>query len=35
MTEEAAVMATLEDYAAAYCAKDIDRLMGVFDDDKR
>ena len=32
MTEEDAVMATLEGYAEAYCAKDIDRLMAVFDD---
>lgn len=26
------VFATLEDYAAAYCSKDIERLMGVFAD---
>jgi len=32
MTEEEAVLATLDEYAAAYCAKDIDRLMAVFDD---
>ena len=32
MTVEDAVLATLEDYAEAYCAKDIDRLMAVFDD---
>jgi|GEM_PF-663165 len=27
-----AIQATLEDYAKAYCAKDIDALMHVFDD---
>lgn len=32
MTAEDAVLATLEAYAEAYCAKDIDRLMAVFDD---
>jgi hypothetical protein len=32
MTDEEAVLATLEDYADAYCAKDIMRLMAVFDD---
>jgi len=32
MTDEETVLATLEDYADAYCAKDIDRLMAVFDD---
>ena len=32
MNEREAVMATLEDYSAAYCAKDIDALMNVFDD---
>ncbi len=32
MTEEEAVLATLEEYAEAYCAKDIDRLMALFDD---
>ena len=32
MTDEEAVLATLEEYAEAYCAKDIDRLMAVFDD---
>jgi ketosteroid isomerase-like protein len=26
------IFATLEDYAQAYCAKDIDALMSVFDD---
>jgi len=31
MKEENQVMATLEDYATAYCAKDIDALMSVFD----
>lgn len=30
--EKEAVLATLEEYAAAYCAKDIDRLMALFDD---
>jgi len=32
MTEEQAIRATLEDYAKAYCAKDITSLMRVFDD---
>ena len=32
MTEEAAVLATLEEYASAYCSKDIDRQMAIFDD---
>ena len=27
-----AIIATLDDYANAYCAKDIDSLMRVFDD---
>lgn len=27
-----AVLATLDDYARAYCAKDIDSLMAVFDE---
>lgn len=31
MTKEA-IQSTLEDYANAYCAKDIDSLMRVFDD---
>jgi ketosteroid isomerase-like protein len=31
MTKEA-IQATLDDYAKAYCAKDIDALMLVFDD---
>ena len=31
MTKEA-IQSTLEDYTAAYCAKDIDALMSVFDD---
>ena len=31
MQEEKQVMETLEDYATAYCAKDIDALMNVFD----
>ncbi len=30
--EKQSIMATLEDYAAAYCAKDIDALMHVFAD---
>ena len=30
--DKEAIMATLEDYAAAYCAKDIDALMKVFVD---
>ena len=30
--EKEAIMKTLEDYAAAYCAKDIDSLMRVFVD---
>ncbi|WOH36379.1 nuclear transport factor 2 family protein [Thalassotalea fonticola] len=32
MTEEQEIKSTLEDYAKAYCAKDIDSLMEVFDD---
>lgn len=32
MTEEAAILATLEEYAEAYCAKDIARQMAIFDD---
>jgi ketosteroid isomerase-like protein len=32
MTKEA-IFSTLDDYANAYCAKDIDSLMRVFDDD--
>lgn len=31
-TQTDAVLATLEEYAHAYCAKDIDALMSVFDD---
>lgn len=31
--EEKAILATLEHYATAYCSKDIDALMLVFDDD--
>jgi len=31
MTEQDAVFATLEEYANAYCAKDADRLMALFD----
>jgi uncharacterized protein (TIGR02246 family) len=30
MTEEEKIMATLEEYAAAYCAKDTSRLMAIF-----
>ncbi len=32
MSDKEDVLATLEDYAQAYRAKDIDRLMAVFDD---
>jgi len=32
MTEEQEIKLTLEDYAKAYCAKDIDSLMHVFED---
>ncbi len=32
MTDEEAVLATLDQYAEAYCATDIDHLMAVFDD---
>ncbi len=32
MSEEDSVKSTLEDYAMAYCAKDIDALMHVFED---
>jgi len=32
MTQEQAIKATLDNYASAYCAKDIDGLMNVFDD---
>jgi ketosteroid isomerase-like protein len=32
MEEEKLIMATLEDYATAYCAKDINALMHVFAD---
>jgi ketosteroid isomerase-like protein len=32
MEEKQSIMATLEHYAAAYCAKDIDALMHVFVD---
>jgi len=31
MSVQDEVIATLDDYARAYCAKDIDALMGVFD----
>ncbi len=30
MLEETAVFETLEEYARAYCSKDLDRLMGLF-----
>ncbi|WP_419904849.1 nuclear transport factor 2 family protein [Kiloniella sp.] len=33
MSEQNKVMATLEEYSAAYCAKDTDRLMRIFADD--
>lgn len=29
---KAEILATLEEYASAYCAKDADRLMALFDD---
>jgi len=32
MTEEQAIKSTLDAYANAYCAKDIDALMHVFED---
>jgi len=32
MTEEQEIKSTLEDYAKAYCAKDIESLMHVFED---
>ena len=32
MDTKSAILATLEDYANAYCAKDIDAIMRVFDD---
>jgi len=32
MNEQRAVFATMEEYASAYCAKDVDRLMKLFDD---
>ncbi|PSL21386.1 nuclear transport factor 2 family protein [Shimia abyssi] len=32
MPQQEAVLATLEEYAAAYCAKDLDRLMAIFVD---
>lgn len=32
MTADEAVLATLDQYAEAYCAKDLDRLMALFDD---
>ena len=32
MADEEAVLATLEEYAEAYCSKDVDRLMSLFDD---
>ena len=32
MEEEKLIMATLEDYATAYCTKDIEALMHVFVD---
>lgn len=30
MTETDKIFATLDEYAAAYCAKDLDRLMAIF-----
>lgn len=32
MTANDEVLATLDEYAEAYCAKDVDRLMALFDD---
>ena len=32
MSRQDAVLATLEEYATAYCAKDLDRLMAIFVD---
>ena len=32
MTEQDSIMATLEEYSDAYCAKDLDRLMNIFVD---
>lgn len=32
MTDKEAILATLEAYATAYCAKDADGLMALFDD---
>ncbi len=32
MNQEEYIMAALEDYAAAYCSKDIDALTHVFQD---
>ncbi len=32
MTDQEKILATFEDYASTYCAKDIDGLMAVFDD---
>ena len=32
MNDRKAVLATLEEYADAYCAKDADRLMALFDE---
>jgi len=32
MTDKRAVLETLEEYAAAYCTKDIERQMAIFDD---
>lgn len=30
MNEEAAILETLDEYAKAYCAKDLNRLMAIF-----
>ena len=32
MTDQEAVLATLEEYSEAYCSKDVVRLMTLFDD---
>lgn len=31
MTQEKEILATLDEYADAYCTKDLDRLMAIFD----
>lgn len=34
MSDKEMILETLEEYADAYCAKDIDRLMAIFDGDE-